>query len=130
MAGSLQRQAAKRGRIIIVDPRKGVFFYASVRRAGKRQSRSEKRKRRKEKHRQRRIAAFIHFGEKCADCGLKSSSENYIAFDFHHLKPRDKETELSDAHDISDARFWAEIKKCVLLCSNCHRIRHWDKRIT
>ena len=93
-------------------------------------SRSEKRRRRKDKHRERRIAAFKYFGEKCHDCGLKSSSKNYIVFDFHHLKPERKEIRLADAFDVSDIRFWREISKCVMLCSNCHRLRHWVKKGT
>jgi hypothetical protein len=93
-------------------------------------SRSERRARRKAKHRIRRIEAFKYFGEKCHDCGLKSSSKNYIAFDFHHLEPNKKETKLSDAHDISDIRFWREISKCVMLCANCHRLRHWSNKGT
>lgn len=46
--------------------------------------------------------------------------------DFHHLIKDEKEHKLSDL--ITDSRiveFFDEIKKCVLLCSNCHRELHW-----
>lgn len=79
----------------------------------------------RDKGKARRIAAFKHFGEKCADCGVKSSSKNYIIFDFHHLEPSKKEFHFSQSIHLSDKRYWAEINKCVMLCSNCHRLRHW-----
>lgn len=78
----------------------------------------------RDKSKERRIRAFKHFGEKCADCGIESSSKNYIIFDFHHLDPSKKELKLSNS-TVSDERYWAEIKKCIMLCSNCHRLRHW-----
>lgn len=83
---------------------------------------------RRKHHRERRIKAFKHFGEKCADCKIKSSSKNYIIFDFHHIDPRNKELSFSESWSVSDTRYWKEINKCVMLCSNCHRLRHWDKR--
>lgn len=48
--------------------------------------------------------------------------------DFHHRESEDKDTELSTAV----ARCWsfdrinAEIAKCDVVCSNCHRIIHWE----
>lgn len=82
-------------------------------------------KAKRDKNRERRISAFKHFGEKCADCGIKSSSKNYIIFDFHHLDPKKKEFKFNRSNSVSDKRYWAEINKCVMLCSNCHRLRHW-----
>ena len=62
-------------------------------------------------------------GKCCAKCG-----ESHIAcLDFHH--PGEKDGMLSGA-----ARSWsvkhilAEIKKCVILCSNCHRKLHWNEK--
>ena len=112
-----------------MTPERGSSFVWSVSRRSNRERNRANKIWRRERQRKRRIEAFIHFGEKCADCGLKSSSENYIVFDFHHLKPKNKEIDLSRAHDISNKKFWAEIKKCVMLCSNCHRLRHWTKRV-
>lgn len=63
------------------------------------------------------------FGGKCFDC--KVSYANYV-YDFHHL--RDKKHSIAlllvngKIEEIS-----SEIIKCVLLCSNCHRIRHGEK---
>lgn len=66
----------------------------------------------------------------CEVCGYNRCSE---ALDFHHINPADKLFEIADAN----TQFWkrskngitledleAEIKKCVVLCSNCHREHH------
>ena len=62
---------------------------------------------------------------KCARC-----SENHIAcMDFHHMDPSEKEYEVSAL--ISSKMFtkaYKEIKKCIVLCANCHRIHHHNER--
>lgn len=78
--------------------------------------------------RARRIEAFKRFGERCEDCGLKSSKDNYVVFDFHHLDPSKKEFSFKSGKYISDKNFFRELKKCVMLCSNCHRLRHFEER--
>lgn len=64
-------------------------------------------------------------GRKCLDCGY-SSPEFPEVFDFHHLDAEIKDDKISSL--IARGRSWedieAEVLKCVLLCSNCHRIRH------
>ena len=58
----------------------------------------------------------------CARC-----SENHIAcMDFHHIDPADKEYSVSAL--ISSKMFtkaYKEIKKCIVLCANCHRKEHY-----
>ncbi len=62
---------------------------------------------------------------KCARC-----AENHIAtLDFHHLDPNEKEHEVSKL--ISSRMFtkaYKEIKKCAVLCSNCHRKLHYEEK--
>ena len=62
---------------------------------------------------------------KCARC-----SEKHVAcMDFHHINPEDKEYSVSDL--ISNKMFtkaYKEIKKCIVLCANCHRIHHWNEK--
>lgn len=64
-------------------------------------------------------------GKPCADCG-----EVYdpICMDFHHEDPKLKKDEvrmlLRDGYSMTVVQ--AEIDKCVLICSNCHRLRHKD----
>jgi hypothetical protein len=58
----------------------------------------------------------------CADCGYRS---HHAALEFHH-EGDDKEINLSFAKSLDQAR--REMQKCAVLCSNCHRIRHWNER--
>lgn len=63
-------------------------------------------------------------GLRCADCGEDFGP----CLDLHHSDPSTKEFEISDA--IQTARYtWERIKKeidkCVVVCANCHRKRHY-----
>jgi len=60
-------------------------------------------------------------GNKCKDCKKSYPLECY---DFHHVNPKDKDNTVSWLLHCSWARIIKEVKKCVLLCANCHRIRH------
>ena len=58
----------------------------------------------------------------CGHCGY---DENPIALDFHHLDKLLKEKNVSSYWRTSWAQFKQiedEIKKCEVLCANCHRI--------
>ena len=68
--------------------------------------------------------AIDFLGGKCNDC---QQSYPYQVYDFHHLDPSTKEFDWDYARRVSKERMLAEISKCVLLCSNCHRIRHADR---
>lgn len=64
----------------------------------------------------------------CARCGYRTCLS---ALEFHHIDPKLKDAELRRAirDKWPDKRIKAEIAKCVLLCSNCHREIHeelWD----
>jgi len=73
--------------------------------------------------RQRRVdlklRAIEHMGGKCSKCGYDKCP---AAFDFHHLDPREKDFAISSK--LSWTVVVEELKKCVLLCSNCHREAH------
>ena len=60
---------------------------------------------------------------KCAKCG---DARSYV-LDFHHINPNEKETTLArlTSNTSSMARIEAELKKCVVLCANCHREFHY-----
>jgi hypothetical protein len=65
--------------------------------------------------------AVDYLGGKCTDCnGVFHPS----VYDFHHLDPNTKEKELSKARYSSWENYKTELDKCVLLCANCHRLRH------
>ena len=61
-------------------------------------------------------------GGKCADCGYAANSN---ALEFHHLVAATKEFTISKfAAQLAFDKLLVEARKCVLLCANCHRIRH------
>ena len=61
----------------------------------------------------------------CADCGIKY---HFSQMDFDHIN-NDKEFNLASVTNatISLSRIKAEIDKCELVCSNCHRYRTWKR---
>lgn len=59
-------------------------------------------------------------GGKCQRCGYNKS---LVALDFHHIDSSKKDFTISDDNfRLIDAV--KEIKKCILICSNCHREYH------
>jgi hypothetical protein len=57
--------------------------------------------------------------------------ESHIAvLDFHHKDPSIKDAGLHKAiqNGWSQKRILAEIEKCDILCSNCHRKLHYNER--
>lgn len=72
----------------------------------------------------RKQEAVEYMGNKCFDC---NTSFPLPAYDFHHLDPKEKEGNPSHfINKRSDIRWKEELSKCVLLCANCHRIRHFE----
>lgn len=63
-------------------------------------------------------------GGKCAICGGVFED---CCYDFHHLDPSKKDFTISECN-TNGAKSWLllreEIKKCAILCSNCHRLYH------
>ena len=69
-----------------------------------------------------RMREFVHsLKTVCVDCGF----DNPIALDFHHIS-KDKEINISKVinRGWGKTRILNEVAKCILLCANCHRIRH------
>lgn len=60
-------------------------------------------------------------GSKCCICGYDKCNS---ALEFHHLDPNEKDFTLGANTNISFARANEEIKKCILVCANCHREIH------
>jgi len=57
----------------------------------------------------------------CIDCG--KTYPHYV-MDFNHRDPSKKEFNISaELHSKGWAQVLKEIKKCDVICSNCHRIR-------
>ena len=59
----------------------------------------------------------------CRHCGFS----DYRAIDMHHDND-DKEFTIGDAYRFgySKKKILEELEKCTPLCSNCHRILHWE----
>jgi hypothetical protein len=76
------------------------------------------------KRQQLKAAAVEYKGGKCLDCGLQT--QNYCVYDFHHLDPTKKDFSFSSSYSKSLKQGIPELDKCVLLCANCHRIRHYS----
>lgn len=62
----------------------------------------------------------------CTNCG-----ENHPAtLDFHHVRYEKTNVKVNELVSGGHAkqRILQEVEKCVVLCSNCHRIHHHDER--
>ncbi len=57
-------------------------------------------------------------GGKCQICGYDKCT---FALDFHHIDPTTKKFNISGCHTLRWDTLVAEVDKCILLCSNCHR---------
>lgn len=72
-----------------------------------------------------KIAALQILGGRCVECKYKVRKDfsNMAAFEFHHANG----TKDFDIGNIANRR-WSlilmELKKCVLVCSRCHRLKH------
>lgn len=60
----------------------------------------------------------------CADCGRTFPP---VCMDFDHTE-RNKVRGVGSMKNESPAKLLAEIAKCELVCSNCHRIRTEERR--
>ena len=68
--------------------------------------------------------AVDFMGGKCQDC---LGTFPLPVYDFHHLDPSEKEHNLGNIMRRKDfSTIEKELSKCVLLCANCHRIRHFE----
>lgn len=76
--------------------------------------------------RQERCAWLVEYKKTlfCHRCGFA----DYRALDFHHLDPKQKDFSVADfvSRGASLAKIKKEIEKCIVLCSNCHRVEHYS----
>ena len=70
-------------------------------------------------------------GSQCADCKIQYSPECIAMFNFHHIIPKQKRFTFSvkilQKHTLEEIE--QEANKCVLLCTNCHHLRHHSKQL-
>lgn len=79
-----------------------------------------KRDRKKEKLKTKNLLELLKI--KCQICG----EDHPAVLDFHHKDPNDKDANISKMN--SRSKIIEESKKCIVLCSNCHRKLHWEER--
>jgi len=70
----------------------------------------------------KKVLAIDRFGDVCHDCG---QSFHHVLYDFHHLDPSKKDISWNKLRYKSMKTIWLELDKCVMLCSHCHRMRHY-----
>ncbi len=95
----------------------------------------EKKKRNNEKYRkwqnkariQRKIELIKMLGGKCNRCGY---SRSIHALSFHHINPDDKSFSFFQKGMLTKMKdLVEEVKKCELLCMNCHMELHHETPI-
>ena len=61
----------------------------------------------------------------CKHCGINDPR----VLEFHHFNKSNKDFSIgfAQANRFGIEKMKQEIKKCVILCANCHRITHWEE---
>lgn len=70
-----------------------------------------------------RRRAIDYLGGSCKDCGYNAHA---CALAIHHLDPSVKDATFASWRGWSWERLRAELDGCVLLCLNCHSVRHHE----
>ena len=70
---------------------------------------------------QNRDRAIRLLGGQCEDCGY---SNHPSALDIHHTDPTMKDPSFRSMRYWAWERIENELKTCILLCKNCHAMRH------
>lgn len=78
--------------------------------------------------RDRELRVLKEFEEWKTTLQCSKCSEKHVAcLEFHHLDPEQKDTNISNLRNSKKKRD-LELKKCIILCSNCHRKLHYEER--
>lgn len=68
-----------------------------------------------------KLKAIELLGGKCSLCGYDKCID---ALEFHHKNPKEKDFKLGSGNTTSWKQYQSEIKKCILVCSNCNKEIH------
>ena len=74
----------------------------------------------------KKIKAIQLLGSKCENCG----ENNIFVLEFHHKNRDDKEINISKIRECRWSTIEKEIKKCKLLCGNCHSELHFNENLS
>ncbi len=69
----------------------------------------------------KKLRAVKQLGGRCVKCG----DINIAHLDFHHLDPKTKKNMISRVNQGRLSLAQDELRKCVLLCGNCHAEHHY-----
>ena len=72
------------------------------------------------RHNLKRRLLYV-MGDKCCICGYDKCPS---ALEFHHTNPEEKDFSISSNANIAFNKAVEEVKKCILVCANCHREIH------
>ena len=72
---------------------------------------------------------IISKGGECEVCGFKYDGENAACFEFHHINPSEKKYNPSTALRLIKEERDKELSKCLLVCANCHRLIHAERKL-
>jgi len=75
----------------------------------------------KERWKLRKLKVLKMFGGKCSVCGY---NKNIAALNFHHVDPNEKDFVWNRLRQLKWASIIKELKRCQLVCSNCHMEIH------
>jgi uncharacterized C2H2 Zn-finger protein len=70
--------------------------------------------------------AIEYLGNKCSCCGEKYHP---VIYEFHHVNPDTKEYCWNKLRLHKWADITKELDKCVVMCSNCHRLEHINSEL-
>lgn len=66
-----------------------------------------------------------HMGNQCTIC--KAKNLPLCVWQWHHTNSKDKEIAMSQLLTKSYEKILDESKKCILVCSNCHKVLHYGE---
>ena len=63
----------------------------------------------------------------CAKCG---ETRGYV-LDYHHVDPNEKDSTIArlTSNSTKIENVLEEVKKCIVLCANCHREYHYLQQL-
>lgn len=65
----------------------------------------------------------------CTDCSMSFEECPWIC-DFHHKDPSKKDFDIATKSSrLSPESLRSELEKCIPLCANCHRTRHYKEKM-
>lgn len=71
----------------------------------------------------KKLKAVELFGNTCHRCG---NTYHPAVFEFHHIDPTTKNYHMSALFGQAWNVIEQELKLCIMLCANCHRLTHVD----